>query len=183
MSTSTHKVQVLHLLAIARSADVELTIDDFQMIADRTPYLANLRPSGKYFFEDVHRIGGLPALMKYLLNHSNLLDGSQMTVTGKTLAQNLEGVEEMDFANQDVIFPLDRPLKRTGHIAILKGNLAPTSAVAKITGKEGLRFEVGGPNLCENCNSLMDVFFRALRSAMTNRTSSMLISRMEISNR
>lgn len=135
-------IQVLHLLAIARSADVELTVDDFQRIADKTPYLADLKPSGKYYFEDVHKIGGIPALMKYLLNHTDLIDGSQMTVTGKTIAENLQHVHELDFTNQDVIRPIEEAIKKSGHITILKGSLAPGSAVAKITGKEGLRFEV-----------------------------------------
>lgn len=92
--------------------------------------------------EDVHRIGGIPAILKYLLNHTDLIDGTQMTVTGKTLAQNLEDVEELEFENQDVIRKLDNPLKKTGHITILRGNLAPGTAVAKLTGHEGSRFEV-----------------------------------------
>jgi dihydroxy-acid dehydratase len=92
--------------------------------------------------EDVHRVGGLPALLKYLLNHTDLLDGNQMTVTGRTLAQNLEDVQELEFETQDVIRPLSNPIKPTGHLTILRGNLAPESAVAKLTGKEGARFEV-----------------------------------------
>ncbi len=94
--------------------------------------------------EDVHRVGGIPAILKYLLNHTDLIDGSQLTVTGKTLAQNLEDVEELSFDNQDVIKKLDDPIKKTGHLTILRGNLAPGTAVAKLTGKEGLRFEVCG---------------------------------------
>ncbi|KAG1731507.1 dihydroxy-acid and 6-phosphogluconate dehydratase [Suillus paluster] len=132
---------VLHLLAIARSADVPLTIDDFQMISDRTPYLADLKPSGKYYMEDVHKIGGIPAIIKYLLKNTNLIDGSQMTVTGKTLAENLVDVPELDFDSQDIIKKLEDPIKPTGHLTILKGSLAPGTAVAKLTGKEGLRFE------------------------------------------
>ncbi|KAI9061757.1 dihydroxy-acid dehydratase, partial [Trametes sanguinea] len=132
---------VLHLLAMARAADVELTIDDFQTVADRTPYLADLKPSGKYVMEDLHRVGGIPAILKYLLNHTDLIDGTQMTVTGKTLAENLEDVPELQFENQDVVRPLSNPIKATGHLTILRGNLAPDTAVAKITGKEGLRFE------------------------------------------
>jgi len=132
---------VLHFLAMARAADVELTIDDFQRVADRTPYLADLKPSGKYYMEDLHRVGGIPALLKYLLNNTNLIDGSQMTVTGRTLAQNLEDVPELTFENQDVVRPLSNPIKPTGHLTILRGNLAPGSAVAKLTGKEGGRFE------------------------------------------
>lgn len=91
--------------------------------------------------EDLHNVGGIPALLKYLLNHTDLIDGAQMTVTGKTLAQNLEDIPELDMDNQDVIKPLDNPIKTTGHITILRGNLAPGTAVAKITGKEGLYFE------------------------------------------
>ena len=92
--------------------------------------------------EDIHKIGGIPAILKYLLNHTDLIDGSQLTVTGKTLAENLEDVEELEFDNQDVVRPLNNPIKATGHLAILRGNLAPGSAVAKLTGKEGSRFEV-----------------------------------------
>ena len=92
--------------------------------------------------EDVHRVGGIPALLKYLLNHTDLIDGSQRTVTGRTLAQNLEDVQELEFETQDVIRPLSNPIKATGHLTILRGNLAPKSAVAKLTGKEGGRFEV-----------------------------------------
>ncbi|KZT29022.1 dihydroxy-acid and 6-phosphogluconate dehydratase [Neolentinus lepideus HHB14362 ss-1] len=132
---------VLHLLAMARAADIELTIDDFQRIADKTPYLCDLKPSGKYYMEDLHKVGGIPALLKYLLNHTDLIDGSTMTVTGKTLAQNLEDVEELQFDSQDVVRKISNPLKPTGHLNILKGKLAPDSAVAKITGKEGTRFE------------------------------------------
>lgn len=132
---------VLHLLAIARAADVPLTIDDFQMISDRTPYLADLKPSGKYYMEDVHKIGGVPAIIKYLLKNTDLIDGSQMTVTGKTLAENLVDIPELDFDNQDIIKKLDNPIKPSGHLTILKGSLAPGTAVAKLTGKEGLRFE------------------------------------------
>jgi dihydroxy-acid dehydratase len=90
--------------------------------------------------EDVHKVGGIPALLKYLLNHTDLIDGNQLTVTGKTIAQNLEDVAELDFGSQDVIRKLDNPIKPTGHLTILRGNLAPLSAVAKLTGKEGIRF-------------------------------------------
>jgi dihydroxy-acid dehydratase len=92
--------------------------------------------------EDIHKIGGVPAILKYLLNHSDLIDGSQLTVTGKTLAENLEEVEELRFDKQDVIRPLHNPIKKTGHLTILRGNLAPGTAVAKLTGKEGSRFQV-----------------------------------------
>ncbi|GAB1522873.1 hypothetical protein RhiTH_005998 [Rhizoctonia solani] len=134
---------VLHLLAIARSGDIPLTVDDFQTISDRTPYLADLKPSGRFVMEDLHKAGGIPALLKYLLNHTDLIDGSQMTVTGRTLAENLEDVEELKFGEgeQQVVMPIEKPIKPTGHLTILRGNLAPGSAVAKLTGKEGLFFE------------------------------------------
>jgi dihydroxy-acid dehydratase len=129
---------VLHLIAIARSVDVELGIGDFQAVSDRIPYLADLKPSGKYVMEDLHNVGGVPAVMKHLLGHG-LLDGDCMTVTGKTLAENLADVPDLA-EGQKVVFPLEAPIKESGHIRILKGNLAPDGAVAKITGKEGLRF-------------------------------------------
>ncbi|RPD53042.1 dihydroxy-acid and 6-phosphogluconate dehydratase [Lentinus tigrinus ALCF2SS1-7] len=132
---------VLHILAMARAADIDITIDDFQTVANRTPYLGDLKPSGKYVMEDLHKVGGIPALLKYLLKHTDLIDGTQLTVTGKTLAENLEDVAELEFENQSVVRPLSNPLKSTGHLMILRGNLAPDTAVAKITGKEGLRFE------------------------------------------
>ncbi|KAF8751244.1 Dihydroxy-acid dehydratase [Rhizoctonia solani] len=120
-----------------------LTVDDFQTISDRTPYLADLKPSGRFVTEDLHKAGGIPALLKYLLNHTDLIDGSQMTVTGRTLAENLEDVEELKFGEgeQQVVMPIEKPIKPTGHLTILRGNLAPGSAVAKLTGKEGLFFE------------------------------------------
>ncbi len=130
---------VLHLLAIAASVDVPMTIDDFLSVQKRIPLLADMKPSGKYVMEDLHKVGGTPAVMKYLLGEG-LLDGSCMTVTGKTLRENLEGLPEFS-ANQDVIAPLEKPLKATGHISILRGNLAPEGAVGKITGKQGLRFQ------------------------------------------
>ena len=129
---------VLHFLAIADAANIEFTLEDFQRISDKTPFLADLKPSGKYLMEDVHRIGGTPAVLKYLLN-KGMLHGNCLTVTGKTLAQNLENVSDL-LANQDVVRPLENPLKQTGHIRILKGNIAVEGAVAKITGKEGLKF-------------------------------------------
>ncbi len=135
---------VLHLIAIARAAGIELTLDDFQNVADRVPYLADLKPSGRYVMEDLHHVGGVPALMKYLLE-KGYLDGDCMTVTGRTLAENL--AEAPDLApDQKVVMPIERPLKATGHLAILYGNLAPRGAVAKITGKEGDRFQ--GPARC-----------------------------------
>lgn len=126
---------VLHLIAMARSADVTLDIDDFQAVSDRTPYLADLKPSGRYVMEDLHKVGGVPAVMKFLLENG-MIDGSCMTVTGKTIAENLAGAAPLD-DGQDVLRPLDKPIKTNGHIRILKGNLAPGGAVAKITGKEG----------------------------------------------
>jgi len=129
---------VLHLLAMARAVDVELTIDDFQSVSDRTPFLADLKPSGKYVMEDIHHIGGTPAVMKFLLEN-NLINGDCMTVTGKTIKENLADLPGLT-EGQDIIAPLDKPLKESGHIRILKGNFAPEGAVAKITGKEGLIF-------------------------------------------
>jgi dihydroxy-acid dehydratase len=126
---------VLHLIAIARSVDVNLTLDDFQAVSDRTPFLADLKPSGKFVQEDLHAVGGTPAVLKFLLEH-DMIDGDCMTVTGKTLAENvadLPGLTE----GQEVIRPLDNPIKSSGHLQILRGNLAPEGSVAKITGKEG----------------------------------------------
>jgi dihydroxy-acid dehydratase len=129
---------VLHLIAMARSVDVPLTIDDFQVVSNRVPYLANLKPSGRYVMEDLHRVGGTPAVMKYLMEHG-LLNGECLTVTGKTMAENLAGVAAFK-QGQDVIRSLDNPIKPTGHLRVLRGNLAPGGAVAKITGKEGEHF-------------------------------------------
>lgn len=130
---------VLHFLAIARAADIEFTLQDFQRISDTTPFIADLKPSGKYLMEDVHRVGGIPAVLKYLLQNG-LLHGDCLTVTGKTLAENLENVPDLE-EGQNVIMPLDKPIKATGHLRMLYGNLAENGSVAKITGKEGLRFE------------------------------------------
>ncbi|KAN0065758.1 hypothetical protein ACQY0O_000888 [Thecaphora frezii] len=132
---------VLHLIAVARAGDVELTIDDFQRIGDKTPFLADLKPSGRYFMEDLHKIGGIPRVLKYLLDNTDLLHGDVMTVTGKTMCENLADVEPLDFESQDIIRPLDRPLKPTGHLTIMRGSLCPGGAVSKLTGKEGLYFE------------------------------------------
>ena len=129
---------VLHLIAMARAVDVPLGLDDFQRVSDRIPFLADLKPSGKYVMEDVHKIGGTPAVMKYLLERG-LLDGSCMTVTGKTLAENLASLPGLS-SGQRVVHPLEEPIKASGHIRILRGSLAPEGAVAKITGKEGERF-------------------------------------------
>ena len=130
---------VLHFLAIARAADIEFTLEDFQKISDTTPFIADLKPSGKYLMEDVHKVGGIPAVLKYLLKNG-LLHGDCLTVTGKTLAENLEEAPDLE-AGQDVIKPLDQPIKATGHLRMLYGNLAKNGSVAKITGKEGLRFQ------------------------------------------
>ncbi len=129
---------VLHLLAMARAVDVDLAIDDFQGVSDRVPFLADLKPSGRYVMEDLHDVGGTPAVMKYLLEQG-LIDGDCLTVTGRTVAENLAGVPGLAHG-QDVFMPLEKPIKATGHIQILRGKLAPGGSVAKITGKEGELF-------------------------------------------
>ncbi len=129
---------VLHLIAMARSVDVPLTIDDFQRVSDRVPYLADLKPSGRYVMADLQNIGGTPAVMRYLLEN-DLLRGDCLTVTGKTVAENLSDVAPLP-EDQPIIRPLSNPIKKSGHIQILRGTLAPEGAVAKITGKEGERF-------------------------------------------
>lgn len=129
---------VLHLIAIAKSAGIELTVDDFQRVSDRVPLLADLKPSGRYLMQDLHNVGGTPAVMRYLLDQG-LLNGDCMTVTGRTLAENLAEAPNLT-EGQDVVRPVGNPIKPTGHIQILRGNLAPQGAVAKITGKEGERF-------------------------------------------
>jgi dihydroxy-acid dehydratase len=129
---------VLHLIAISRAVGVDLTIDDFQAVSDRVPFIADLKPSGRYVMEDLHSVGGTPAVMKYLLEQ-DLLRGDCITVTGQTIAENLAGLPGLA-DGQEIIYPLDKPIKTSGHIQILKGNLAPDGAVAKITGKEGLAF-------------------------------------------
>jgi dihydroxy-acid dehydratase len=131
---------VLHLIAIAKSIDIKLTQDDFQAIANKVPVLADLKPSGKYLMEDLHNIGGVPAVMKYLLS-KGMLYGDCLTVTGKTIAENLADVPDLNFESQKVILPIETPIKATGHLQILYGNLAEGGSVAKITGKEGERFE------------------------------------------
>ena len=131
---------VLHFLAIAHAADIDFTLEDIQKVSDRTPLIADLKPSGKYLMEDVHSIGGTPAVMKYLLDNG-YLHGDCLTVTGKTLAENLANVEAMEFDDQDVIHPKDKALKTSGNIQIIYGNLATEGAVAKISGNEGLLFE------------------------------------------
>jgi dihydroxy-acid dehydratase len=138
---------VLHYLAIARAAEIEFTLKDVQDISDRVPLISDLKPSGKYYMEDMLAIGGVQAVMKYLLQEG-LLYGDCMTVTGKTIAENLADIPSLDFDNQKIIYPLSNPLKASGHLQILYGNLATDGAVAKITGKEGLKFE-GTAKVCE----------------------------------
>ena len=129
---------VLHLLAIAKAAKIKFSIDDFQIISETTPFLADLKPSGKFLMEDLHNVGGIPAVMKYMLDN-NYLHGDCMTVTGKTISENLSIVKSLSI-NQEIIKPFNQPIKETGHIRILYGNLATNGSVAKITGKEGLDF-------------------------------------------
>jgi len=129
---------VLHLLAMARAVDVPLTIDDFQHVSDRVPFLADLKPSGRYVMEDLHQVGGTPAVMKYLLEH-RLIKGDCLTVTGRTVSENIRDMPGLT-EGQKVFHAMDNPIKKTGHIQILRGNLAPGGSVAKITGKEGLQF-------------------------------------------
>lgn len=131
---------VLHLIAMATCAGVEITQEDFQRISDKTPLIADLKPSGKYLMEALHKIGGVPAVMKYLLE-KGYLHGDCITCTGKTVAENLKDVKSLDFNAQDVILPLEKPIKATGHLQILYGNLAAKGSVAKITGKEGEKFK------------------------------------------
>jgi len=142
---------VLHLIAMARSVGIELTPDDFQSVSDRTPLLADMKPSGRYVMEDLQSVGGTPAVMKYLLDN-DMIDGSLPTVTGHSIAENLAGVPGLR-RGQEIIRPLTNPIKATGHLQILRGTLAPTGAVAKITGKEGLRFE--GPARVFDCEEDM----------------------------
>ena len=131
---------VLHLIAIAKSVGVSLTQDDFQAISNKIPVLSDFKPSGKYLMEDLHNIGGVPSVMKYLLS-KGLLHGDCLTVTGNTVAENLASAKDLDFEQQDIVRPLENPLKVTGHLQILYGNLAEGGSVAKISGKEGERFE------------------------------------------
>jgi dihydroxy-acid dehydratase len=144
----------LHYLAIAHSAGIEFTMKDIQDISDRTPLLADLKPSGKYYMEDVLAIGGIQAVMKYLLQEG-FMHGDCLTVTGKTLAENLEGTPDLNFETQQIIHPISNPIKSTGHLQMLYGNLAPDGAVAKITGKEGERFE-GTAKVCESEEDVID---------------------------
>ena len=130
---------VLHILAICKTANINFSIDDFQRISNSTPFLADLKPSGKFLMEDLHNIGGIPAVMKFMLKN-NMLDGTCLTVTGKSISENLKNVNDLE-DNQKIIMPINNPIKETGHIRILYGNLANNGAVAKITGKEGLYFK------------------------------------------
>src|ERR1700712_340878 len=131
---------VLHLIAMAKSVDVPLTQDDFQDISNRIPVLADMKPSGKYMMEDLHKVGGVPAVMKYLLKQG-WLHGECLTVTGKTIAENLAEIPELNFDTQKIIWPVEKPVKATGHLQILYGNIAEGGSVAKISGKEGTHFE------------------------------------------
>jgi len=131
---------VLHLIAMAKSVGVELTQDDFQAVSNKVPVLADFKPSGKYLMQDLHQHGGIPSVMKYLLS-KKMLHGDCITVTGKTIAENLEAVPDLNFDTQKIVHPIENPIKKTGHLQILYGNLAEKGSVAKISGKEGERFE------------------------------------------
>ncbi len=145
---------VLHLIAMAKAVDVSLSQDDFQMISDRIPVLADFKPSGKYLMQDLHQYGGLPAVMKYLLS-KGLLHGDCLTVTGKTIAENLSTIPDLNFEEQKIIYPLENPVKATGHLQILYGNLAEKGSVAKISGKEGELF-VGPARVFDGEHALID---------------------------
>jgi dihydroxy-acid dehydratase len=142
---------VLHLIAMARAVEVPLSLEDFQAVSDQVPFLADIKPSGRYVMEDLHKVGGTPAVMKYLLSQG-LLDGDCRTVTGRTIAENLADLPGL-LEGQEVIRPVSDPIKPSGHITILRGNLAPGGAVAKITGKEGLSF--AGPARVFDSEELM----------------------------
>jgi dihydroxy-acid dehydratase len=142
---------VLHLIAMARAVGVDLSIDDFQRVSNRVPFLADLKPSGRFVQEDLHKVGGTPAVMKYLLE-KGMIDGDCLSITGKTIGENLQDLPGFT-PGQEVFHTLDNPIKPTGHIQILRGNLAPEGAVAKITGKEGERFS--GPAKVFDSEELM----------------------------
>jgi len=144
---------VLHLIAMARALELDLTLDDFQSVSDRVPFLADLKPSGRYVMQDLHQVGGTPAVMKFLLEEG-LLNGDCMTVTGKTLAENLADLPSLS-EGQDLMRPMSDPIKRSGHIQILKGNLAPGGSVAKVTGKEGEKF-VGPAKVFDGEQDMID---------------------------
>ena len=130
---------VLHILAICKTANIDFNIDDFQKISNETPLLGNLKPSGKFLMEDLHNIGGIPSVLRFMMDEG-MLNTDCLTVTGKTIGQNLEETPKLD-SNQDIIMPIDKPIKKSGHIRILYGNIASAGSVAKITGKEGLFFK------------------------------------------
>jgi dihydroxy-acid dehydratase len=130
---------VLHIIAMAKSVGINITLEDFQRISDKTPLLADFKPGGNYLMQNLHEKGGVPKVLKYLLKNG-MLHGQCLTVTGKTMAENLSEIPDLDFESQKIIKPLDHPLKKTGHLQILYGNLATKGAVAKITGKEGEKF-------------------------------------------
>lgn len=131
---------VIHLLAVAASAELDLSIDDFQRIGDKTPFLVNIAPNGPYHMSDLYEIGGVSSVTRYLIE-ANIINGSTMTITGKTLAENVKSAPLLDFSgSQDIMRPLHALLKPFGHIRVLKGNLAPSGAIAKISGQEGLQF-------------------------------------------
>jgi dihydroxy-acid dehydratase len=144
---------VLHLIAVAKSVGLNLTLNDFQNVSDNTPVLGDLKPSGTYLMEDLHEIGGVPAVLKYLLK-VGLIHGDCMTVTGKTIAENVADAADLDFETQKIIFPVENPIKETGHLQMLYGNLATLGAVAKISGKEGEKF-VGPARVFDGEKSLM----------------------------
>ncbi|TGO69600.1 hypothetical protein BOTNAR_0009g00470 [Botryotinia narcissicola] len=148
---------VLHLIAMADAVGIKLTIDDFQAVSDRTPFLADLKPSGKYVFNDLYSIGGTPSLIKLLIKEG-VIDGSGMTVTGKTLAENVKDVRDFP-SDQEIIRPFSNPIKKSGHIQILRGSLAPGGSVGKITGKEGLRF-VGKAKVYDAENDFVEALER-----------------------
>jgi dihydroxy-acid dehydratase len=148
---------VLHLIAMAKAVDVPLTLDDFQRVSDKVPLLADMKPSGTYVQEDLDQVGGIPALMKYLLQ-AGLLNGDCLTVTGRTVAENLESAADFE-PGQKIIRPLDDPIHPSGHIQILRGNLAPQGAVAKITGKEGVRFS-GRANVFDSEEAMLTALER-----------------------
>ena len=148
---------VLHLIAIAHAADIDLRLDDFQAVADRIPFLADLKPSGQYVMEDLHKVGGTPAVLKLLLDRG-VIEGDCLTVTGRTLAENLAELDGLS-PGQRVVHTWDEPIKSTGHITIMRGNLAPEGAVAKITGKEGLRF-TGRAKVYDGEEAMLESFAR-----------------------
>jgi dihydroxy-acid dehydratase len=147
---------VLHYLAIAHAANIPLTYVDIQAISDRTPFIADLKPSGKYYMEDILALGGVPAILKYLLGEG-LIHGDCLTISGKTVAENLAEIPDLDFTNQEIIKKVTEPIKSTGHIQILYGNMAERGGVAKITGKEGLKFE-GPAKVCDKEEQMLEAF-------------------------